>query len=239
VTRALAVAALALLSCSGVDPCAGVAGACIAVHIRSSTLHDVDRLDLAVTVGSARGHASTAGAGATPLPATTAVELGASVTAPTAVRIAVDAERGGAVVASGSAATVVGPGQHLALDVHLGAPSDGGAPDLAGPECVPGGFYCGGDKLTGDPGTLYRCDAPAAPTVRGVCAAGCILRPGLDDTCRGGGGTCTTGGFYCGGDKLDGDPQTLYKCQAGGTGVVSKTCPNGCQVNPGTDDTCK
>ena len=150
------------------------------------------------------------------------------------------AERGGSVVATGGASTTIAPGEHAAVDIRLGAAVDAGAPpDLAGPDCVAGGFYCGGDKLSGDPGTLYRCDAPAAPTVRGVCSAGCIVRPGLDDECRGAGGVCMTGGLYCGGDKVDGDPQTLYKCAANGTGTVDKTCPNGCQVNPGTNDACK
>ena len=80
--------------------------------------------------------------------------------------------------------------------------------------------------------------ADGVPEARGVCAGGCLIRPAKGDTCAGAGGTCVDTGRYCGGDKLDGDPQTLYKCQAG-SGVVSKTCPNGCQVNPGTDDTCK
>ena len=124
-------------------------------------------------------------AGTTALPAVTAIELGSSISAPVDVRVTVDAERSGAVVGRGSAATVVGPGQHVAVDIRLGTAVDGGPPDLAGDSCF-AGDYCGGDKLDGDPGTLYRCDAPAAPTVRGVCTYGCILRPGLDDTCRGG-----------------------------------------------------
>ena len=237
-TRALVVVALAAASCSA-DPCDGIAGACLTVHVSSSTVHKVDRLDVAVTIGAVHGSAATARAGATTLPAVTAIELGASVVAPVDVHVAVDASSGGGIVGSGSAATVVGPSQHVSLELRLGAPVDAGAADLAGPGCFAGGFYCGGDKLDGDPGTLYRCDAPAAPTVRGVCAYGCILRPGLDDTCRGGGGVCTVGGFYCGGDKLDGDPQTLYKCDAGGGGTVYRTCPNGCQVKPGTDDGCQ
>ena len=231
---------LAALACSAVDPCAGVSGACLAVHVSSSALRQLDALDVAVTVGAVHGTATTARSGPTALPAVTAIELGASIVMPTNIRVALSAERGGAVVATGSAATTIAPGEHASVDVRLGAAVDAGAPpDLAGPDCVPGGFYCGGDKLDGDPGTLYRCDAPAPPTLRGVCSAGCIVRPGLDDECRGAGGTCTAGGFYCGGDKLDGDPQTLYKCQANGSGTVAKSCPNGCQVNPGTDDTCK
>jgi hypothetical protein len=239
VTRALLLVPLAAMACSSVDPCAGVAGACVAVHVSSANVREVDALELAVTVGAVHGSATTARAGTTALPAVTAIELGSSIGAAVDVRVTVDAERGGAVVGRGSAATVVGPGQHASLDIRLGTAVDGGTPDLAGATCLAGGFYCGGDKLDGDPGTLYRCDAPAAPTVRGVCTYGCILRPGLDDACRGGGGLCSVGGFYCGGDKVDGDPQTLYKCQADGTGALFKSCPNGCQINAGTDDGCK
>jgi hypothetical protein len=236
VRRALVLCILAA-ACSRVDPCAGISGACLAVHVTSSTVSALDELDFAVVVGAVHGDATLA---ATSLPAVTAVELGSSITAPVEVHVAVDGQRAGAILASGAASTTMSPGEHASVDVRLGSPiADGGAPDLAGADCSPGGFYCGGDKLTGDPGTLYRCDAPAAPSVRGVCTFGCILRPGLDDECRGGGGICTTGGFYCGGDKVDGDPQTLYKCQANGTGALFKTCPNGCQINPGTDDACK
>jgi hypothetical protein len=239
VSRLLLLLPLVAVGCGGVDPCAGVAGACLAVHVTSSAVREVDQLDVAVTIGAVHGTAITMRSGATPLPAATAIELGSSIDAPVEIHVAIDAERGGAVIGSGAAATTIAPGEHASVALRIGDVVDGGAPDLAGAACSPGGLYCGGDKLTGDPGTLYRCDAPAAPSVRGVCSAGCILRPGRDDECRGSGGICVVGAFYCGGDKLDGDPQTLYKCQSGGTGVVSKHCPNGCQINSGADDTCK
>ena len=176
---------LATLACSAVDPCAGVSGTCLAVHVSSSAVRQLDALDVAVTVGAVHGTATTARSGPTSLPAVTAIELGASIAMPTNIRVALSADRAGAVVATGSAATTIAPGEHASVDVRLGTAVDAGAPpDLAGPDCVPGGFYCGGDKL-------------------------------------------------------DGDPQTLYKCQPNGSGTVAKSCPNGCQVNPGTDDACK
>jgi hypothetical protein len=230
---------LVAAACGEIDPCAGVAGACLAVHVTSSVLRQVDQLDVAVTIGAVHGMATTQRSGATPLPAATAIELGTSIDAPVEIHVAIDAEQAGAVVGSGAAATTIASGEHASVELRLGDVVDGGAPDLAGDVCVSGGLYCGGDKLAGDPGTLYRCDAPAAPSVRGVCSYGCVLRPGRDDECLGGGGLCVTGAFYCGGDKVDGDPQTLYKCQAGGSGVVFKHCPNGCQVNSGSDDACK
>ncbi len=122
-----------------------------------------------------------------------------------------------------------------------------GAPD-AGPDapthvvdaaadaaaCKVTGLYCGGDDVNGDPNTLYHCNGAAAPTVAEVCKYGCIVRSaGEDDTCR-----CTPGGAYCGGDKVEGNPDTLYRCQTNGTGTVIEHCTNGCKVVPNDDDVC-
>ena len=75
--------------------------------------------------------------------------------------------------------------------------------------------------------------------VRGVCTAGCVVRPADDDACRADGGTCIEGGFYCGGDKVEGDPQTRYTC-AGGVGVDGVECADACVVAPpGEDDYCR
>jgi hypothetical protein len=53
----------------------------------------------------------------------------------------------------------------------------------SGSSCVVGGSYCGGDKLSGNPDTLYRCTT-GAPAVIRHCANGCVVHPGQDDTCR-------------------------------------------------------
>ena len=67
-----------------------------------------------------------------------------------------------------------------------------------------------------------------------------MKQPGAQDVCS----TpikCVVGGFYCGGDKVNGDPAVLYKCTGTGfTASVSKRCANGCFVAPaGQDDRCK
>ena len=54
---------------------------------------------------------------------------------------------------------------------------------LSGGTCVEGGSYCGGDKVTGDKKTLYRCNGKKTPTVLKVCSAGCSVNPGKDDSC--------------------------------------------------------
>jgi hypothetical protein len=49
---------------------------------------------------------------------------------------------------------------------------------------------------------------------------------------------CVAGSNYCGGDKLAGDPDVLYVCNAGGVPIAQERCANGCTINPGDDDSC-
>ena len=53
-----------------------------------------------------------------------------------------------------------------------------------GSSCVVGGYYCGGDKVSGSSSTLYRCTGAGAPAVVRHCANGCRVNPGSDDSCR-------------------------------------------------------
>jgi hypothetical protein len=116
-----------------------------------------------------------------------------------------------------------------------GGTSGGSSGGTSGGSCVAGGFYCGGDKVSGDKNTLYHCNADGTATKVEACSRGCAVRPGQDDACR----TCVVGGLYCGGDKLSGDKNTLYRCNEEGFGDVVKHCANGCAVHSGTDDSCK
>jgi hypothetical protein len=61
---------------------------------------------------------------------------------------------------------------------------------------------------------------------------------GSDDRCRGAGG-CVAGSLYCGGDKVSGDPSTLYRCTGGSAGTVVEACARGCSVNAGANDSCR
>ena len=108
----------------------------------------------------------------------------------------------------------------------------------SGGGCVAGGLYCGGDKVSGDAGTLYRCNGAAAPTVVEQCSAACQVNPGADDACRASSGGCTPGGLYCGGDKIGGNASTLYRCNGAAEPSVVEACSAGCSVNPGVDDSC-
>jgi murein DD-endopeptidase MepM/ murein hydrolase activator NlpD len=65
------------------------------------------------------------------------------------------------------------------------AGTDGSSPNVVpkGNGCVAGGRYCGGDKVTGDSKTLYKCNGAATPTVVEKCASGCMVNSGSDDSC--------------------------------------------------------
>jgi len=49
--------------------------------------------------------------------------------------------------------------------------------------CVAGSLYCGGDKVTGDAKTLYKCTGGTAGTVVKVCADACNVNKGANDSC--------------------------------------------------------
>ncbi len=104
--------------------------------------------------------------------------------------------------------------------------------------CALGGYYCGGAQIDGAKDTLYRCESGTTGSLIAKCANGCIVMPGENDRCSDA-TSCVVGGSYCGGDKVNGDPNVLYRCEAGGGASVIRRCANGCRVNPpGNDDDC-
>jgi hypothetical protein len=230
-TRALAaLAALALVGCTTDDPCAGAA-TCVRVDVSSATISRIDQLELDVVYGARHATTTTQAAGGrtTALPLSTAIVLDlAAGSDPLAVGVVAAGKLGAGVLGTGAASVTVAPGEHATIVLELSPIED----------CSAGAFYCGGDKLAGDPQTLYQCNAGGVPIARGVCADGCLVRPAKDDVCRASAGTCKTGSSYCGGDKLDGDPQTLYLCQAGAA-TSPTSCPDGCVVRPNDDDACR
>ena len=104
-----------------------------------------------------------------------------------------------------------------------------------GGSCVPGGYYCGTDKVSGARNSLYRCTADRTASFVRACNHGCSINPGEDDSCR-----CVAGSNYCGMDVITGDRNTLYRCGSDGVSISKlRTCANGCKVNPGAEDTCR
>jgi hypothetical protein len=229
-SAALWVAA-ALAACGGEqDPCAGIGGSCLELRITSPDAEEIDQLELDLLYGGRHATTSTQADGGrvVSLPIITAVELDVPGPDPLAVGVVAAGKLSGRVLGAGAATALLEAGEHASVDIQL-APIE---------ECTAGGHYCGGDRVAGDPDTLYECNVGGVPLARGACLHGCAVRPGDDDTCRAGGDTCVEGAFYCGGDKLDGDPQTLYRC-AGGIGTEGVTCGDRCVVRPGMDDVCR
>ncbi len=220
--------ALVPLACgSDPDPCATAPGACIALRVDSDTVDAIDLLELDILYGDSHDTITTAldTNEAVALPIVTSIAL--DIAAPTEVGVVAAGKLSGGVLGIGAASTTLDANQRVDLDLVLAPRST----------CVTGGDYCGGDELAGDEDTLYRC-TDGVPIARGRCVHGCTVRPGIDDGCAGGPMTCVTGGFYCGGNEVVGDPASLYRCDAG-QGVDRMMCPNGCMIaEPGNDDFC-
>ena len=226
--RAALIAALGLAGCTDDDPCAG-ATTCVRVDVGSATIATIDQLELDVVYGALHATTTTQAAGGhtTRLPLATAIVLDQAGSEPIAVGVVAAGKLGASVLGTGAGSVTVAPGRHATVQIEL-SPID---------DCNAGALYCGGDMLAGDPGTLYQCNAGGVPLARGVCSDSCMVRPGKDDVCHGAGG-CRDGSTYCGGDKLDGDPGTLYVCMAG-AGTAPTPCPRGCVVRSGDDDVCR
>jgi hypothetical protein len=96
------------------------------------------------------------------------------------------------------------------------------------------GLYCGGNHAPGAANELYRC-TDGVPSLVETCAGDCARYPdGQNDHC-----SCWLGnGLYCGGNGVNGDTSTLYRC-ANGVVTVEQTCSNGCETKPnGFNDVC-
>jgi hypothetical protein len=226
--RALAASLVALLAaCSDDDPCGG-ALTCLRVDIESATVDVIDQLELDVVYEAFHDTTTIGPTGPASLPLATAVILDVANAPTIHVGVVAAGKLGGALLGTGAASTIVDAGHHARVRIVL-APVE---------LCVAGALYCGDHMLAGDPETLYRCNSGGVPTARGArCAYGCIFQTGKDDACRGG-PLCQDGGRYCGGDKVDGDPKTLYVCMTR-VGTMPTECPSGCVVRPGSDDICR
>jgi hypothetical protein len=226
-TRSL-VLLLGLAACGSDDPCEGLT-TCIQVDVSSDTVERIDHLELDIQYGEHHAATTTtpSGGGTVDLPLSTAVEF--DTTTPLEVGIVAAGKLSGNVLGTGAASTTIEPDARTTLRIVLGPVAD----------CQNGGRYCGGDSLAGDPDTVYTCNTGGAPVSRGKCLGTCRTRPGADDICVAANGPCIEGGLYCGGDKVDGDPSTLYRC-TGGVGVVVKECAKGCVIAPSMhDDDCR
>lgn len=233
--RRAAAIALTLAACGDgvddivIDPCAPLSTTCLTVRIDSPTVERVDGLKLDISYGDLHDTVDVPTGGAAALPLVTSIELLPTAAGPTRIDVVAAGLLAGAVAGTAHAQSTLGPDQHGEILLELAPP----------PGCDVGTYYCGGVELDGATDTVYECTADV-PIARGRCPGQCVAHPTLGDTCAGVGGACVPGGFYCGGDKLDGDPSTLYECGANGTGINPEPCALGCVVEPdGSDDRCR
>ena len=143
-----------------------------------------------------------------------------------------DAGFGGAGGAQATSATVGTGG----ADDDAGDSANDSAPDASAPPlCTAKHHYCGGHVIKGTSTKLYVCNDDSTTTsLLETCTHGCLVRPpSHDDLCR-----CLAGGYYCGGDHIEGDPSTLYRCNMDGSGTLFEHCTKGCVVTAGKDDSC-
>ena len=225
--RAAAAAGLVLLAaCSDSDPCDG-AGTCLRIDVDSLSVDTIDTLQLDVVYGDLHSTTATGAGGLSRLPVSTAIILDLPAFSTVRVDVVAAGILAGNALGTGAGGRTIASGAHATLQIQL----------ESAPACSDGRLYCGGNVVVGDFNTLYRCNAGGVPTARGRCVASCVVHPGENDAC-GASGPCQDGGRYCGGDKLEGDPQTLYVCAAR-VGTMPKLCANGCLVRPGTDDICQ
>ncbi|HSR96949.1 MAG TPA: hypothetical protein VLM79_07865 [Kofleriaceae bacterium] len=215
-----------LAACSDSDPCDGAA-TCLRIDIDSATVDAIDELQLDVVYGDLHSTTATSAGRPLQLPVSTAIFLELPDASPVRVDVVAAGILADTALGTGVASRMIAMNQHSALQISLGPVNP----------CTDGRLYCGGNTVTGDFSTLYRCNVRAVPTARGRCTAGCVVHPGESDAC-GASAVCQDGGKYCGGDKLEGDPQTLYVCAAG-AGTMPKLCANGCVIRPGSDDICR
>src|ERR1041384_3756071 len=194
--RAAAAAGLVLLAACGDPDLGDGAATCLRIDVDSLTVDTIDTLELDVVYGDLHSTTATAAGGLSKLPVSTAVILDP----PDLSTVRVDVVAAGVLadnaLGTGAASRMISVGEHATLPISL-------APVTP---CTDGRLYCGGSTVTGDFNTLYRCNARAVPTARGRCTAGCVVHPGDNDACAAG-ALCQDGGKYCGGDKLEGDPQ--------------------------------
>ena len=230
---ALALAAalvLPLAACGDPpDPCAGATETCVAVTVTSSSVERIDLLELDLLYGALHDTLTVQLDGATHLPVAVAIRLTEPLSGPEPLALVVAGKLAGGVLGMGAASPEVPPGGRAEVSIELGPPQP----------CTPNSFYCGGDKVPGDPGVLYLCNGGGVPFARGRCPGECVVNPSSNDACRGVGGPCVETGYYCGGNKLDGDPRSRYQC-IGGVARNRLDCPNGCEIRPaGQDDDCR
>ena len=224
IARAAAAALLAACGTSQPDPCGD--GTCLRLNVNGLLIDSIDQLELDVVIGGTTHSTVTTGIPGQliSLPTSTSIKL--AIPLPVlSVDLIAAGRRGGVVLGlAGASATVFG-GDHQSVDLDL----------FHETPCTEGHLDCGyGLGLQGQADWLYRC-TDQVPIFYARCLRACSGGFGSDATCADFG--CDDGKHYCGGNKLEGDPYTLYTCNLD-RGIMPIRCPHSCVVTTDGNDAC-
>jgi hypothetical protein len=183
--RSLCAMALMAAGCGvqTVDSCAGVAGACLDLQLRSAPKLSVDALDIHLVAGTIDATQRTSTAESWELPVAVSVRL--SVTQETPVQVEVAGWLRDQLQGVGQAGDTISPGEHRTLTVSLLPQVPGGDDlsladlahaDLAGSQAD--GFDAGEVKANGEP-----CD-DKSECESGECADGVCCDTACNVACR-------------------------------------------------------
>lgn len=210
-------------------PC-GNASTCVEINVNSMVIHTIDQLALDLVYNGTHGTAVTGMSGdVRSLPVTTAVILDVPGNPLIELDLIATGKLAGSVLGSDARSRkTIQPGSHEFVYLVLTAMDP----------CTEGALYCGGiGSLYADSDFLYRCTGGLLQFYA-RCMNGCLSFGQPNAECFGGGGLCSEGHTYCGGDLVDGDPGTLYVCHQFIATELTR-CPNRCVVRGSGDDVCE
>jgi hypothetical protein len=226
---AISVAVTGLLAaCRDAGPSCVEATTCVRIDVDGLFVNEIDQLQLDVVYADRHATTTTGTVGTSiDLPLSIPLTLDLPGSPLIEIHIIAAGKLGGRVVGVDAGSTTVPRGNHEVISLLL----------VTSFPCTEGALYCGGTTgLQAESESLYRCSG-GVPIFYARCSRGCSPYFGEDAHCFGG-GLCRDGGAYCGGNLLDGDPNTLYVCDLF-DGTDPTPCPNGCLVRGDGADTCR
>ena len=209
------------------DRCQG-GTTCVDLEVDGYPFNEIDQLTFDVVYGTRHANTTIDAGGAISLP--TSVPLTFALTDPTPIDVSLIAagRLGGHVLGADARTIRLQLGDHTSITLLLSHVLP----------CTEGAVYCGGTgDIQAEIRTLYRCTG-GLPVYYAQCTSACSPHFTEHGECIGL-ALCTDGGHYCGGNKLDGDPNTLYVCKDFDA-TAPRQCPNGCTVSAADGaDACK
>jgi len=226
---AVAGAAAVLAACHlGPEDRCGAATTCVNVEVNGYPFKEIDQLTFDVVYGTRHANTTIDAGGAISLP--TSVPLTFALTDPALIDVELIAagKLGGRVLGADARSIQLQLGDQISATLLL----------FSIRACTEGAVYCGGTgDIIAESQTLYRCTG-GLPVYYARCAEACSPHFTDHGECVGL-GLCSDGGHYCGGNKLDGDPSTLYVCKDFDA-TAPVLCPSGCVIRGGDgSDACR